>query len=64
LPLDEVALYGAQIHVVIPASEQYRAAIRRTLEAAGIPVTSLEWIEPTLEDVFISAVNATRPSRG
>jgi ABC-2 type transport system ATP-binding protein len=59
LPLDEVALYGAQIHAVIPADEQYQEAIRRTLEAADVPITSLEWIEPTLEDVFISAVNAT-----
>ncbi len=60
LPLDEVALYGAQIHAVIPADEQYRGAIRRALEAADIPVTSLEWIEPTLEDVFISAISAPR----
>jgi drug efflux transport system ATP-binding protein len=58
LPLDEVALYGAQIHAVIPDSEQYREAVRRTLDANDIPITSLEWIEPTLEDVFISAVNA------
>ena len=56
LPLDEVALYGAQIHAVIPADEHYRSAIRQALEAADIPVTSLEWIEPTLEDVFISAI--------
>lgn len=56
LPLDEVALYGAQIHAVIPAEEQYKTELRRTLETANIPVTSLEWIEPTLEDVFISAV--------
>jgi ABC-2 type transport system ATP-binding protein len=58
LPLDEVALYGAQIHAVIPADEGYRDAIRQALEAADIPITSLEWIEPTLEDVFISAVSA------
>ena len=62
LPLDEVALYGAQIHAVIPDSEQYREAVRRTLEANDIPIASLEWIEPTLEDVFISAVNAPRTS--
>ncbi len=57
LPLDEVALYGAQIHAVIPADEGYRQAVHQTLEAADIPITSLEWIEPTLEDVFISAVS-------
>jgi ABC-2 type transport system ATP-binding protein len=62
MPLDEVALYGAQIHVVVPDSENYRNAIRRTLDDADIPITSLEWIEPTLEDVFISAVSATHPA--
>ena len=62
LPLDEVALYGAQVHAVIPDETQYREAVRRTLEAADIPITSLEWIEPTLEDVFISAVSTSRPS--
>jgi ABC-2 type transport system ATP-binding protein len=60
LPLDEVALYGAQIHAVIPDSEQYRDAVHRTLAENDIPITALEWIEPTLEDVFISAVNTPR----
>ncbi len=58
LPLDEVALYGAQIHAVIPAGEEFRQAVLRILEADNIPITSIEWIEPTLEDVFISAVSA------
>jgi ABC-2 type transport system ATP-binding protein len=60
LLLDEVALYGAQIHAVIPAGEGDLGAVRRILEARGISISSLEWIEPTLEDVFISAVNAPR----
>jgi ABC-2 type transport system ATP-binding protein len=60
LLLDEVALYGAQIHAVVLAGEEYREVIRRILEDKCVPVTSMEWIEPTLEDVFISAVNAPR----
>jgi ABC-2 type transport system ATP-binding protein len=60
LLLDEVALYGAQIHAVVLAEQAYLQVIRRTLEDAGVPILSLEWIEPTLEDVFISAVNAPR----
>ena len=60
LLLDEVALYGAQIHVVVLAEEEYLQVIRRTLEGAGVPILSMEWIEPTLEDVFISAVHAPR----
>ncbi|MCX6044856.1 MAG: ABC transporter ATP-binding protein [Chloroflexi bacterium] len=58
LPLDEVALYGAQIHAVVPSAEAYKEVLRALLSTAGIEVRSLERIAPTLEDVFISAVNA------
>ena len=58
LPLDEVALYGAQVHAVVPSAQQYKQVIRDLLAAEGIGVRSIEWIAPTLEDVFISSVNA------
>ena len=58
LPLDEVALYGAQVHAVTPSARQYRQAVWDVLAAEGIQVRSVEWIAPTLEDVFISSVNA------
>ena len=57
LPLDEVALYGAQVHVVVPDARQHQASIVQTLRAAQVPVTSIVWIAPTLEDVFISSVS-------
>jgi ABC-2 type transport system ATP-binding protein len=56
LPLNEVALYGAQIHAVVPDAEQYKQPVRETLTQAGVAVRAVEWIAPTLEDVFISAV--------
>ncbi|MGB8215269.1 MAG: ABC transporter ATP-binding protein [Anaerolineales bacterium] len=61
LPLDEVALYGAQIHAVVPDAGQYKEPIRQLLAEQNIRVSSIEWVQPTLEDVFISAVN---PGRG
>lgn len=53
---DEVALYGAQIHAVVPDAAAFRPQIAALLAAEGIEVTAIEWIAPTLEDVFISAV--------
>jgi ABC-2 type transport system ATP-binding protein len=53
---DEVALYGAQIHVVVPTAENDKEAMRLMLLNEGIQITSIDWIAPTLEDVFISAV--------
>jgi ABC-2 type transport system ATP-binding protein len=58
--LDEVALYGAQIHAVVPEAGKYRDIVRAVLEAEHIQVTAIEWIAPTLEDVFISAVNSSK----
>jgi ABC-2 type transport system ATP-binding protein len=59
LPSGEVALYGAQIHIVVPDAEAFKRPIRELLEEEGVQVNAVEWIEPTLEDVFISAVSAT-----
>ena len=56
--LDEVALYGAQIHAVVPDAQKYMASIRALLEGEKIEVSAIEWIAPTLEDVFISSVTA------
>jgi len=58
VPLDEVALYGAQVHAVVPSAQQYKEVVRELLVAEGIEVRAIEWIAPTLEDVFISSVNA------
>jgi ABC-2 type transport system ATP-binding protein len=56
LPIDEVALYGAQIHVVVPGADKYIDPIRKLLESENILVGNIVWIMPTLEDVFISTV--------
>ncbi|MGA7193288.1 MAG: ABC transporter ATP-binding protein [Anaerolineales bacterium] len=58
IPFDEVALYGAQIHAVVPNAEEYKDVIQRLLIKENIQVNSIEWVAPTLEDVFISSVKA------
>lgn len=57
--LDEVALYGAQIHAVVPDAQKYKEILRTLLEAKSIEVYAIEWIAPTLEDVFISSVKVS-----
>jgi ABC-2 type transport system ATP-binding protein len=58
IPLEEVALYGAEIHAVVPDAQECRSGIRELLSGEGLEVRSMEWIAPTLEDVFISSVKA------
>jgi ABC-2 type transport system ATP-binding protein len=58
VPLDEVALYGAQIHAVVLEAQEYKEAIQQILMEGNIQVNSITRIAPTLEDVFISSVKA------
>jgi ABC-2 type transport system ATP-binding protein len=58
LPIEEVELYGSLVHVVAPDMKQHQAAIKKILEEAGISVGQMSIIEPSLEDVFISAMKA------
>jgi ABC-2 type transport system ATP-binding protein len=52
----EVALYGAQIHVVAEGIEALRPQIEQLLGSQQITIRSLEIINPSLEDVFIASV--------
>ena len=58
IPFDEIALYGAQIHAVVPDAATFEEPVRVLLVDQGIDVRAIEWISPTLEDVFISSVKS------
>jgi ABC-2 type transport system ATP-binding protein len=58
IPFDEIALYGAQIHAVVPDAKAFKEPVWQLLADKGIDVHAIEWIAPTLEDVFISSVQA------
>jgi len=53
---EEVALYGALIHVVAENVVEHRPRIAQALEDAGVQVRAMDIIAPSLEDVFISSV--------
>jgi ABC-2 type transport system ATP-binding protein len=59
IPFYEIALYGAQIHAVVPDVPTYKEKIGRLLSEEGLEVHAIEWIAPTLEDVFISSIRAS-----
>jgi ABC-2 type transport system ATP-binding protein len=58
LPIKEVELYGSLVHVVAPDMKVHEKAIKKILDKAGISVGQMSIIEPSLEDVFISAMKA------
>ncbi len=53
---DEVALYGALIHVVADGIAEHKPHITQALAEANIQVRAMDVIAPSLEDVFISNV--------
>jgi ABC-2 type transport system ATP-binding protein len=57
--LGSVALFGDRLHIVVDSAEEGRVRIEATLRAAGIAAHELRVIEPTLEDVFTSAIPAS-----
>lgn len=54
----EVALFGNGLHIVVPEAGAASRDIRGALVAAGLQVEHIEKIEPSMEDVFVSLVEA------
>ena len=54
--IGSVTLFGDRIHVLAGDEGGARTSIEAALRAEGIPCHSLETIEPTLEDIFTSAL--------
>jgi ABC-2 type transport system ATP-binding protein len=54
----EVALFGRGLHAVTPDPDGASAAIRAALAGAQLSAGRVERITPTLEDVFVSLIEA------
>jgi len=50
----DVNLYGDEIHLVVESAAAAVPELRESLAAARIAVDSLEQIQPSIEDVFVS----------
>jgi ABC-2 type transport system ATP-binding protein len=54
----EAALFGRVLHVVAADGQAAAAAVRRRLEQSGFALQGIEKITPSLEDVFVSLIEA------
>ncbi len=52
---DEVALYGALVHVISANAAAQQDTVTQMLAAAGVQVMAITAITPSLEDVFIAS---------
>ncbi len=61
---EEVALYGALIHVVTNNAAEHMPLVKKTLSGHGLTIVSLDRIAPSLEDVFISSAREAEKTLG
>jgi ABC-2 type transport system ATP-binding protein len=62
--IQEVALFGAALHAVAADEAAARAAATAALGAAGFTVRRIERVPATLEDVFVSLIEARDRAEG
>ena len=56
--VSQVALFGRGLHAVAPDGVAAEPAIRAALAAGRFQLTRVERITPTIEDVFVSLIEA------
>jgi len=54
----ESALFGKGLHVVVSNADQAADSVRKRLQAKGYRIERIEKIVPSLEDVFVSLIEA------
>ena len=54
----EVAVFGSALHVVVGDVKKVKGSLKKAIGSAGIEITNIEEIEPSLEDVFVSLIFA------
>jgi ABC-2 type transport system ATP-binding protein len=56
LLVDDIALYGAQLHVVAPEVGRVMETIAHLFQASGVRPGQMDVVAPSLEDVFLSCI--------
>jgi ABC-2 type transport system ATP-binding protein len=54
VPIIDINAFGSKFHLVVDNAAAAMAQVRLVLNEAGIPITSLAEIPPSLEDVFVA----------
>ncbi|MGD2120119.1 MAG: ABC transporter ATP-binding protein [Gemmatimonadota bacterium] len=54
--IKEAAMFGRNVHAVVPKESGGPELIRRVLEEGGVPFSSVQAVPPSLEDVFVALI--------
>jgi ABC-2 type transport system ATP-binding protein len=55
--VEKTSLFGTAVHAVLRSRATQEADVRASLDRAGLPVTTLAAVVPSLEDVFLDVVS-------
>ena len=61
--VEKTSLFGTAVHAVLKDAQPDIGGLERDLGARGIPVESIEPVEPSLEDVFLDVVERAEAQR-
>jgi hypothetical protein len=61
--VEKTTLFGTAVHAVLKDPQPDTARLEQHLRARGIPVESIELVEPSLEDVFLDVVERAEAKR-
>ena len=61
--IQEIALFGAGLHVTAPNADLARKAIEKRLAERGVAASFIEPVAPDMEDVFVSMIEAADRNR-
>lgn len=57
--VEKTSIFGTSVHAVLKSSTVGSESIQEALEAAGVHVSSVQRVTPSLEDVFLDVVERT-----
>ena len=55
--VEKTSLFGTAVHAVLRSRAVGASEVRAALDGAGLPVSSLSVVVPSLEDVFLDVVS-------
>ena len=62
--IKEAALFGRGLHLSVQSAQEAIPIVVKALTEQKIPYTSLNRIKPSLEDVFVSIIEALDDKKG
>lgn len=61
--VEKTSLFGTAVHAILKPGGRATAELRQALAGSGLPVTTVETVVPSLEDVFLDVVDRLERGR-